>query len=48
MPDLLLLCHGDHYRWGSVAFADGVEHLGLVRLKQQWYDGADNMHVLVL
>ena len=46
--DLLLLHHGGHRRRGCEAFADGVEHLGLVRFKQWEYDGADDMYALAL
>jgi hypothetical protein len=43
VPDLLLLRHGGHHRRGCEAFADGAEHLGLVRFEQRRYDGADDM-----
>ena len=35
VPNLLLPRHGGHYRQGCEAFADGTEHLGLVRFKQR-------------
>jgi len=48
VPGHLLLRHGDHYCRGCEAFADGAEHLGLVRFKQWRYDGADDVYARVL
>ena len=48
VPDHLLLRHDNHYCRGCEAFADGAEHLGLVRLKQRRYNGADDMYARVL
>ena len=48
VPDLLLLCHGGHYRRGCEACWDSVGHLGLGRFKQRRYDGADDMYARAL
>ena len=48
VPNLLLLCHDNHYRRKCEAFVDGAKHLGLVRLSSNVVTGVNDMYAWTL